>query len=418
MGPPGSWIGARPARAATGFSRRFLVWFTPNGTLTEKWRPTGSETSFTVAPMIGALAKHKDKLLWVDGVYLKHALGDAHTDGMGGCLTGRPLKGGTTSFGTGISVDQEIAKHIKTGTALASLEVAPKGIPGTTWGRMNYDANAQPMPLLGSPSSTYKRLFDAGVPSGAGAPTGDTQQAIEKLRFQRRSVLDVVKQDFAALTPRASKLDREKLDAHFTRIRELEGKLDTLTPSAAAGPACRANPAAPASSSDYLKNAQVQMDLVVYALACERTRVASFMWDHAASNLVWSFIGVGVQHHQSFHDGNFGAQEKIWIEYAKQFAYLLDKMREVKEGDGTLLDNSLVLWTSEQANGYRHSHDNMPLLLAGNAGGTVTTNRWLKYTGNPPHNNLLVSILNAMGVPATRFGTPEWCTGPLPRVVG
>jgi hypothetical protein len=158
---------------------------------------------------------------------------------------------------------------------------------------------------------------------------------------------------------------------------------------------------------------RLMMDLMVTALACDRTRVATLMWEHAAENQRFPFIGADVEHHEAVHNSQFAAVEKILTWFTEQQAYLLTKMKEIQEGDGTLLDNTLIFSTSEQSNGTTHRHDNMPFLLLGKAGGALETKRWLRYDGNPPHNNLLCSMLNLMGVEASSFGKQDWCTGPL-----
>jgi hypothetical protein len=182
------------------------------------------------------------------------------------------------------------------------------------------------------------------------------------------------------------------------------------------GAACSATP--PMATTDFPAVGKLQIDLLVMALACDRTRVATFLWEEAADNRhTFTWIGVNDQHHTGIHNGHLDNVEKMLTWFSEQHAYLLAKMKSVPEGSGTLLDNSLVFFASEQSNGATHGTTNMPYLLAGNAGGVLKTGRWLRFTGNPPHSNLLVSILNMMGNPATTFGKKEWCTGPVPGLV-
>ena len=160
-----------------------------------------------------------------------------------------------------------------------------------------------------------------------------------------------------------------------------------------------------------------QRDLLVTALACGRTQVASQQWSRSVSQTRFTWLGIQESHHDLSHrpDDDLDAQDKLlrinnW--YAGQFAALIAALKAVPEGSGTLFDNCLLLWCNELGRGNTHSRDNAPFVLAGSAGGALRTGRYLEYA-DVPHNDLLVSILNVMGVPDTVFGKPEWCSGPL-----
>jgi hypothetical protein len=167
---------------------------------------------------------------------------------------------------------------------------------------------------------------------------------------------------------------------------------------------------------------RLQMDLLAGAFACDLTRVATLQWTHAESNQTFPFIGVSGQHHTMSHagDGDAAAQEsltKINVFYAEQFRYLLEKLSSYREGDRTLLDNTVVFWAIEVGKGNNHAHRDLPFLLAGSAGGYFRTGRFVDYQARgraQPHNNLLVSLGNALGLPEQTFGDPAHCTGPLP----
>lgn len=408
--------GSSPAFAQSAAPKRFVVWFTGSGTILDKWRPTGSEQDFQLAPILKPLEPHKDHLVVVDGVYQQHAGGDAHTDGMGACLTGTPLRptGNGTGYATGISVDQVIADEIGQGTALKSLELSVSKLPVSVWTRLAYAGDNQPIPPEHDAQKVFSRLFSDG------ATTGMDDTALQTLKAQRRSVLDAVADDYSALSKRLGTDDRARIDQHFTAIREIEMRLDAM----GSGSVGCSQPMQPPTyeslegmgNDGYPMMGKLMMDMMVTALACDRTRVITLMWEHAAENQRFPFIGADVEHHEAIHNSQFGPVEKILTWFTEQQAYLLTKMKEVKEGDKTLLDNTLIFSTSEQSNGTNHKHDNMPFLLLGKAGGALTTKRWLRYSGNPGHNNLLVSMLNLMGVEATTFGKPDWCTGPLSGV--
>jgi hypothetical protein len=405
------------ALAQAAPAKRFVVWFTGSGSILDKWRPTGSTDNFQLSPILAPLEPHKDHLVVVDGCYLKHENGDAHTDGMGACLTGTPLRptSNGTGYATGISIDQVIADKIGATTALKSLELSVSKLPVSVWTRLAYAGDNQPIPPEHDAQKVFARLFSDDAPAGA------DDAALATLKAQRKSVLDAVADDYGALSKRLGTDDRKRIDQHFTAIREIETRLDVAMP----GSGVCLKPAQPPSyasleamgDAGYPLMGKLMLDLMVTALSCDRTRVVTLMWEHAAENQRFPFIGADIEHHQGIHDSQFGPVQTILTWFTQQQAYLLSKMKEIKERDGTLLDNTLIFSTSEQSNGTLHKHDNMPFLLLGKAGGALKTQRWLRYSGNEPHNNLLVSMLNLMGVEAKTFGKPDWCTGPLSGLI-
>lgn len=417
----------RRARAADAPPKRFLVFFSPDGSIHENWVPKGTETDFTLSRILAPLEAHKQQLVILDGIenkvggYSAHP-GDDHMKGMGTMLTGIGLLDGTTQGGAGdpaglaggISVDQAIANTISTGTKFKSLELGVQaGSSGTVWGYTAYAGSNQPLPPDNNPSSVFNRVF-----SSVGADT----TAITKTQAERKSVLDAVQQSYGRLNPRLGKSDRAKLDEHLTNIRDLETR---LTAAGAGGAAC-AKPGDP-GKLDYKSNAnfpmvgKLQMDLMKMALACDLTRVGTIQWEQSVGNVRFTWVDPAITrgHHDMSHDGDSSTDTieqltliNIW--YAQQLAYLLDALKSTKETDGsTMLDNTLLVWCNELARGNAHSHDQMPYLLAGGAGGALRTGRFLTYKPRPSHNNLLVSCMNLMGVPGTTFGDPAFCTGPL-----
>lgn len=390
--------------------KRLLVWFTGSGNMADqgKWRPTGTERNFTLSPILAPLEPHKHSLVIVDGLQIRGANGEGHTEGMGGNLTAMPLipRDGGTGFASGISMDQVLAQRMP--TTFRSLELSVGSKPGTVWGRLAYAGSNMPIPPQGTPQDVFTRVFAnaGGDPSKAGQ--------VAALREQRRTVLDSVLADYAALEKRLGKADVERIDQHMTSIRNIEKRLDAVGNM---GAECK--PIAPTSTTDFPTIGKLQMDLIVTAFACDLTRVVTFMWEFAAENRPYPFIGVADEHHNGFHFGKFDSVQKIMTWYSSQLAYLLDRLKQIPDaGGGTLLDDSLVFWTTEQGNGNNHSKQNMPYLLAGGAGGAVKTGRYLRYASAPGHPDLLIAILNAFDMPVKTFGNPAWCTGPLPGIVG
>jgi hypothetical protein len=418
---------SRVAAAQAAPPKRLIVFFSPDGSIRENWTPTGTETNFTLSRILAPLEPHKQNIVVVDGVdntCARNGLGDDHMRGMGSMLTGIELLPGTTQGGAGdpaglaggISVDQKVANVIGKTTKFKSLELGVlTGGGGTVWAYTSYaDANV-PLPPDNNPASVFNRVF---------SQLGGDATAIQKLRARRKSVLDTVMDSYNTLAPQLGSVDKSRMESHFAEIRDLENR---LTASTGVGESC-VKPAAP--TIDYKANdnfpaiGKAQMDLMVMALACDLTRVATIQWERSVGDVRFTWLGADRGHHAYSHDADSATDTiemltKINIWYAEQFAYLLTKLASINEGTGTMLDNTLVLWCNELSRGNSHSHPDMPFVLAGKAGGALRTGRYLTYPSSAkvPHNNLLVSIQNAMGVPDQTIGNPAYCTGPLTNLL-
>lgn len=413
----------RKARAAGAVPKRFVVMFTPNGTIHPNWVPSGTETAFTLSPILSPLAARQSDLVVVDGLYQQGGGGDGHQNGIGGMLTGQmlnpgPFQGGANigaaGWANGISVDQEIAAHIGGSTALPSLELGVQVGSADDWGRMVYSGANQPLIPEENPALAYQRLF---------ATKGVSPDQLAALRARKKSILDAVQDQLRAVSARLGANDRARLDQHATALRDIEARLDAqaMPSMSCADPGAPPVPSAPTDNDSFPAIGKLQMDLIAVALACDLTRVASLMWSRSVSQTRFTWLSPSVTdpHHDLSHkpDDDATSQDKLtrintW--YAAQFAYLLGKLADAQETDGTrLLDNTLLLWSNELGKGNTHSRQSAPYVLAGRAGGALRTGRFLTYTGDLPHNNLLVSLLQAMDVSTTRFGNDDWCTGPL-----
>jgi hypothetical protein len=399
--------------AASPFPKRLVIFFSANGTVTDAWTPSGIGTTFTLGEILAPLAPHQDDLVvvqGVDGVSSYHGPGDgAHWNGMGHMLTGTELVDGGdgTYWGGGISVDQRVAEVVGAATPFPSLELAVEENPATVLSRMSYLGAGQPVPPEPDPTAVFRRLFDGQTPAQ---------------RAQRQSVLDAVKDDYASLAPRLGAADQQKIEAHLEAIRAAEKSILATRPITCAPPDVGRDDLAdiPAVGKD-------QMDMLVRALACDITRVATLQWSQAESMTHMTWLGIPDAHHDLSHqplaDPTVHAKlSRINHWYASQFAYLLAAMKAVPEGDGTLLDHSVVVWCNELSLGEMHSRRNLPYVLAGKCGGAITTGRFLRYGSTqgepaPPHNDLLLSLCHAMDVPDASFGNPAYCTGPLPGLV-
>jgi Protein of unknown function (DUF1552) len=231
-------------------------------------------------------------------------------------------------------------------------------------------------------------------------------------------VLDFVRGDLDRVGARLPGDEKVRLERHLESLRELERQLQ---PSAGGNAGAACNPAENAGG-DYPANSKAMMDLIFNTVACDRTRLITFLWNGETSQQTFPWLGVNDPHHDMSHraDSDGATKAKLikvnrW--YCEQFTYLIEKMDAVQEGNGkTMLDNSLVIWTDGLGKGNNHTRKNIPWVLAGSAGGYMPTGRYMDM-GSKPHNHLLVDILRAMGLKdETYFGPPslkDW-SGPLP----
>jgi hypothetical protein len=421
---------ARPRRAhaATApVAKRFITFFSSNGTIMDAWQPSGGETDFKLSPILSPLESHRQKLLVLRGLNNEVSYNtpgsNPHDMAMGTMMTGRPMKLGPSGLGRaghiidgtagGRSIDQEIASHIGTGTRFTSLTL---GVQSTSTIlepmvlRLSYRGSSDPVIPEDDPKKAFAALF------------GDTlasQTAVASQQKRRGTVLDAVLAEYTGLMSKVGTEDRAKLDRHATSIRELEKQI--VAPPAMAS--CQgAMPVAPTVSltpydclqdgrparcvGDFVTIGKAQLDILVLALACDLTRVATLQWSTAESTTVHSELGISDEHHKMSHDDDAkaAALTKVNTWYAQQLGTLLDKLDAIQDADGsTLLDGAVVFWPNELSRGSDHNRRDLPYLLAGKGGGTLRPGRSLRFNGEP-HNRLLASFLNMFGVPTTGFG--------------
>jgi hypothetical protein len=424
-----SVMGGRARAVPPAFPKRLLIFFTPHGIVRKDWRVSGSETEFTIDGIPAPLAVHRDKLLFLQNIDMhsaEYGPGDTHQEAMGALLSGTglladPLGSGgkrmdtyePVGWGGGISLDQYLARGMGAVTRFPSLESGIIVDFNQVGGRINYlDAN-KPIAPMNDPALVFDRMF---------ADLGADPIGVARIRAERKSVLDAVRKQFARLEGKLGKDDAAKLQSHAAAIRDLEVRL--TTPGATLGGACMkpGRPSvAPMDVNVYPTIGKMQMDLMVMAFACDLTRIGTIMWSHAGPSPSSPWLGISETHHQLSHAGDLDADAqtklsrlKSW--YAQQFAYLLDAMKKVPEGEGTLLDNTVVWWCSELSIGNSHSHQDMPFVLAGSCGGHFKTGRLVSYPRldgkGRTHNDLLVSLAQAMGhTDVKTFGNPTYCTG-------
>lgn len=413
-----------PGYTAAGLPKRFVVFFTPNGTIPDAWTPIGSGSSFTFSRILAPLAPFREKLLILDGLDQTGEGGDGHQNGMQGMLTGQTLNpgpfqggdGGSAGWANGISVDQRIAEVVGTETPLRSLELGVRSGQGeNNWTRMSLLGPDEPIPPERDPYKVYDRIF------GGFAVSPDVQKLADD---RRRVVLDNVATNIRELNAKLGVDDRRKLEQHLAIVEEIEARLGKRPRAAleACEPPIPEDGLDPDSDSNMPAIGKAQMDLLVMAMACDLTRVGSIMWNNSVGDSVMNFVDPSIDrgHHDYSHDGDSNAETiekltKINEWYATQFAYFLQRLESIPEGDGTMLDNTIVFWTNELAKGNSHSRNDTHYVIAGGSH-SFSLGRCLKfpYEESHRHNDLLLSFIHAMGIEDSSFGRADWCSGPLP----
>jgi hypothetical protein len=441
--------GRARAAGSAPFPKRLVILFSPNGTNQADFFGSGDAKSLTLGPILQPLASHKNDLIVVDGIDVPAAIaspGDPHGAGVGCLLTGKKLQSGTlfpssnggagSGWADNISIDQLIALSIGT-TPVRSLELAGKRCDSSLWTRMSYRGPADPVTPEADPQRVWDRLF-----------------AAPRILGHRKKILDNVRKELSALGAKLSGDDARKVQQHLDAVTSLQARVGATTGSQAKAPprptvAQTSTVAVGASGQqeanapgdvDFPKILKAHLDLVVGALACDLTRVATVMMAPAASNLVpsWlSFNGAPITEghadlsHASASDS--AAQMKLTLIntwYAQQIADFIANLKAIPEGAGTLFDSTLIVWLNELGSGSVHSHTRLPVLLAGSAQGFFRTGRYVNVpSGTYSMNDVLVSVANAMGVKPTatddahrsyqnQFGDPQFCRGSLPSLVG
>ncbi|QQR91375.1 MAG: DUF1552 domain-containing protein [Myxococcales bacterium] len=405
--------------------KRLLIWFTPNGTIHDEWA-WAAGSSFELGQILEPLSIYKEDLLLLDGVNIdpQGGPGDAHQKGMGCLLTGRELLPGDVgggcdscapvSWASGISIDQRIAQEL-VGLGRSSIEFGLAcGSNADIWTRMCYSGSGQPLPPEQNPFDLFDRLF--------GGAEQDPEQTARR-KALRKSVLDYLQSDLAKAQSRLGQQDRKKLEVHAESLRELEKRLESgLGSGQACAPVSPGDPIDLGNAENYPVLGKHQLDLIAMSFACDITRVASMQWNRSVGNQTFAFAGVSGQHHTLSHEAvsNPDARDdlvKINRWYAEQLAYLVAKLKAMPEGDGSVMDNTLIVWVNELSEGESHSRINLPVLMVGSAGGYFQSGRYLTFN-NQPQNNLWVSVANAMGVDIDTFGDPAHCDGPLTGLTG
>ena len=405
---------AKAAVAAPAPTRMAFI-FVPNGVNLEHWTPKTEGYGFKLTQTLEPLAPVKDDLLVLSG--LTHDKGRANGDGAGDharsasvFLTGsQPRKTDGEKIRSGISVDQLAAKAVGQKTRFSSLELGVD--PGRMAGNcdsgyscayssnISWSSESTPVGKEVNPRLVFERLFA----SGKASEVNKSQQQREALQ---KSVLDFVADDAKRLQSKLGRNDNRKLDEYLTGVREIERRIGARTSKPLDMDIDYAIP--DGIPGDYQDHMRMMCDLMILAFQTDSTRIATMMFANAGDNKNYRMIGVPDGHHDISHHQNDSEKlakiAKINRFQIQQFSYLLQKMKSIKEGERTLLDNSMIVYGSGLSDGNRHNHDNLPILLAGSGGGTIETGRHLRYDLETPVCNLFMSMLDRMGVETPFIG--------------
>ncbi|MEQ8279559.1 MAG: DUF1552 domain-containing protein [Deltaproteobacteria bacterium] len=418
------------AQAATP-PKRLLYYYVPNGMLRAKWTPAQTGPDYALTELLAPLARHKPDMTVVSGLDNAPGLrrdgdvgGGAHFQQTASFLTFEHIR--QEVFAAGKSVDQIAADAVGDATAYRSLVLGTSGgsssgvCAGNDWpcayiGHISWADATTPMAKYGNPRSLFDVLF--------GAANASAEDRAKRLS-NKQKVLDVVRDDASSLSSRLGKYDRYKLDRYLTAVNELEDRVIRLSNA----PACDAGDE-PDWGSGYLARHEAMLDLLVLAFECDITRIATFMTEQGGNNNLGPYSWVmheGTPLTEAFHPLSHHSGDPVKIAKIaaiclwemEVFARLLDRMKAVDEGDGTtLLDNSIVFFSSEAGEGNDHRPTDLPIVLAGGGQGSVVKGTHLAYAApNNIYADLHVALLNAFGVEPGPLGEEERMT-PLPGIL-
>lgn len=420
MGTVTAWAANAPEKRTAPNRMAFL--YVPNGKDMPNWTP-GAEGKLGELPgIMAALEPVKDDLLVFSGLAADKARdygdgGGGHARAMAAFLTGaHPRKTDGTDIRGGTSVDQIAAARIGELTRLASLEIGceasamagncDSGYSCVYSSTMSWKTPTQPLPKEVNPKMVFERLFGS---------LGASEQAHRNVA--RRSILDFIREDSKSLVQKVGTGDKQKLDEYFTAIREVEQRMERLARMPVVPPP-EGITAPKGVPGDYAEHLRLMSDMLVLAFQADLTRVCTFVLANEASNRNYPALGINEGHHELSHHGKDPEKIRKVREINKfhiaQLAYLLGRLKSIREGDGTLLDHCMIAYGSGINDGDRHNHENLPVLLAGKGGGTIQTGRHIRYTAETPVTNLWRSMLHRMDVSVPFVGDS---TGTLKELV-
>lgn len=409
------WLESMSAYADTppvsAFPKRFGVVFLGNGINEDHWAASGEGKDMRLSKTLSPLEPLKEKLNVIDGLYVKALVGQGiHPGQTGSLLSGAKIARGAVIH-SGISVDQMIASRIGEDTPQSSIVLACEQ-PMTGYHETNFSmaysshiswqSPDSPVPVEVYPSLAWDNLFD------------------NRGSLLNISVLDRVKDRAQALTKQISSTDKSKLDEYLTSVREVEKRVEGMRKGKeSAEDAAKARNKSVATMDrpanglpeDLRDHAKLMCDIIAIAFQTDKTRVASLLISRDLSAMYYPFLNVKEGHHAASHANNNDSYERIARFHVSQYAYLASKLDSMKEGNGTVLDNTCLMFLSNLWIGRKHDNFRLPLLLTGGLGGTLKTGRVLNYLEAGPDNrkmcSLYLSLMDRFGIKLKEFGDSE-----------
>jgi hypothetical protein len=402
---------AQNRTAAQSINRLGIVYL-PNGIRMEHWTPAAEGSGFELTPILEPLRAHRGRLTVISGLTQNNG---AQSTGFHARASTKFLTGVVPKFTqgseveAGVSMDQIAARELGQHTQLASLELALEsgesgagscdvGFSCTYTSTISWSAAGTPLPMEYNPRAVFERLF-------GDTTTTDSAARLARIR-DNRSVLDSVTEKIARLQRRFGPGDSAKLDQYLEAIRDVERRIQkSEEQSSRELPLLEQPVGVPVSFMDH---AQLMYDLQVLAYQSDLTRVITFMIGREFSGRSYPEVGAPDAHHPTSHHQNdrtkLAQLTKINTYHALLFSEFLDKLASTKEGDGTLLDHSMIVYGAGMSDGNAHSNRNLPILLAGGGAGRLEGGRHLRYAEDTPLSNLHITLLDKLGVRVDRIG--------------
>lgn len=402
------------AQTAAKPAHRFQTFYVPNGMAMEYWTPKGEGAAFELSPVLEPLAAHRNQMLVLSGI--KANWNYIHAGASGSFLTGTARGGrNEVEIVADVSMDQLLARHFSKETQVASLELAldaPANAGACTGNlscvythTLSWRSPTQPLPMEWNPRAVFEKLF---------GDSGSTERGAREARLrQHKSILDSVTEKLASLKKELGPQDQVRVNEYAEAIRDVERRIQKAEEQRPVElPAMEQPQGAPPVFEDHLA---LMLDLQILAFQSDLTRVISFMLGKEQSARPYPQIGVPEAHHPLSHHNDIpeliAQMSKINRYHTQLFSQYLAKLRATPDGDGSLLDHMTILYGSGISNSTRHSGDNLPLLVVGGGAGGIKGGRHLTYANQPTMANLLVTLMDKLGVPVERLGGS---TGKLP----